>query len=402
MAGAMIRYAKARSLEAVDSAPRAPVRLVRSQSRKLTRSLTAETEPGPMATEEEVEQELQQDVEDQLPPALGEDIRAWSHSRVAIYALWNQGDVSAKLRQLNHIISRLHILEANVTNSPNRGSELWTVLHTLHRVHLEFGAARGFGRRIMGCFDADVRRTIRDHFIDGNNIVNNSPWTRIGNQHVKDYMAHLRSLSARDPDFKQYECNTVVQGLDLLRKYDHSLTHISNEARRRSNHNEMDDLQELIEKKVLGSKGCSWWAQGPLCRAFAIGIKDLLVKKDYKALTFVFASAGACVVPHLDEELEEGSEPFWWVSPFLTLAGPHIAKFAGDSESVREFGRGLKLVQDQTLPRFLGQLSELRSVLEGWIDMTTQLKTALLGAAVAMGPVIARRYLVDAYCCCAV
>lgn len=280
-----------------------------------------------------------------------------------------------------------------MTTTAQRMSDFWGVVHALHRIRLEFGAEEGFLRRLMVAFDSEVRTAIGGNFLDGNRQMNHAPWTSVGFRHVKEYVHHLQSISDEDPVLQsEYGCDTIIAAVEELRKYDHSLGSIKGTAGDLSEE-QVQRLRKVVEKKVLGEpKGTAWWSGGPLCRAFAIGVKDLFVLKDYKALTFVITAAQGVELRDVGQDGDANLEPLWWLNPWMPLAGPHVVKFAGDSDSVREFGKGLQMVQDQVLPRFLGQLVLLRSELMTSLNLAAQVKASLLGGFMAAGPLLFRHF----------
>jgi len=295
-----------------------------------------------------------------------------------MFAARHKAKLKAEIHMLDHVISRLEAYISLIDqmalqgDSPHVPCGVWVLPSILCRIHHEFKSAHPFIREVIACLDADVRQTVGDVVPEWGKPDSQASWSDVGARMEALWLEGLaRHSSTRHrfrPDGGQDGFDSLAGALETLRRL--SGKKKFNNQISRSNEWDAQSLRSAIEQPLMASnKGMEWWDKCSIARAFAIGLADLWKKEDYKAIIYILWEAERLHVGRTGpDQAYDRHVPFAWATAPVKLAGPHLGKFGGDSDSYATFAGRLNEVRDVTLPLFVSELRRYRAATQEKVD----------------------------------
>lgn len=276
-----------------------------------------------------------------------------------------------KISELAHVLERLQTYaktSQDTTTNPSSGgmSGIWAIVHVLAQIHLEFRDSTPFVTQILGCLDQDVRDAVGSVVNDRDGAQTHTVWSERGLELESMLLNHLAA-------FNSDEGGVGGGALEALRGNTRRLRHsVSMVKTASSAADEEDQMKKRVKTHLLDMRTKPWWVDGAFSRAFCIGLKDLWKAEDYKALLYIMRKADQIRGHSVPQE------PFGWTFRMVTLAGPHLRKFGGDSDSFMYLGDRLLEVVVSVLPHFLAKLKKLKAVIDNDLERVHQCHLQIL------------------------
>lgn len=283
------------------------------------------------------------------------------------WQLYNRYVYVEKISELSHVLERLQTYaktSQETTTNPSSGgmSGIWAIVHVLAQIHLEFRDSTPLTTQILGCLDQDVRDAVGSVVNDRDGMQTHTVWAERGLELESLLLSHLAA-------FNTDEGRQLESLRDNTRRLRVSVTMSKTLS---CAQDEEEQMKKRVKTHLLDMRSKPWWVEGAFSRAFCIGLKDLWKAEDYKALLYIMRKA---------EQIRGHSvpqEPFGWTFRMVTLAGPHLRKFGGDSDSFMYLGDRLLEVVVSVLPHFLQKLKKLKAVIDNDLERVHQCHLQIL------------------------
>jgi len=317
------------------------------------------------------------------------------HLCMSCCTLWNRERKMEEVQLLGYLISRFEFHARTFqlsTFSASRDTEIsgpWQVLHVLHQMHNEFRLAPEFLQDLMRYFERDVEWMMGPIIDEAKYGTCHAPWTERGKRLMSLFVEHLAEMNSDVHGLPRAlgesgVLSTMVEALEVLRAESGQKKVAIRTSVWPEEH--VAELKVAVRKRMLKANSSNeWFQKGLLPRAFAIGLADLWKLEDYKALSYILKQAIRIRGPS-PSKAEEAI--FGWVHIPITLAGPHLAKFAGDSDSIAEFTARLFVIRDVALPAFSLQLVRMKAIMDVQISQVTLFMIKMLASVVVVAGLI--------------
>lgn len=272
-------------------------------------------------------------------------------------AIWDRHWHISRAEMLEHVSRRLewHVqqMQSRALGGSNgeHVSGVWIVPAVLNQMHHEFKDSDPFVRNVAGLIDRCVQDVIGDR-IDDSGGVFHAPWTSQGASVMETYMDYLAQLGEDNKGGP-----SVYRALQKIRRAGDGDEDVIEDV---------EASETFVKEKLFppgGPKAKPEWG-GFFTRPFQIGVVALFKRKDYKTLVQIIRgakfyrdhikqneAAQAAQDECVDAEgVHSNGQAFYWTEDVISLAGMHLSKFDGDSDTHFILTRRLNKVMDHTLP----------------------------------------------------
>eukprot|EP00441_Pelagodinium_beii_P037515 CAMPEP_0197628820 /NCGR_PEP_ID=MMETSP1338-20131121/6956_1 /TAXON_ID=43686 ORGANISM="Pelagodinium beii, Strain RCC1491" /NCGR_SAMPLE_ID=MMETSP1338 /ASSEMBLY_ACC=CAM_ASM_000754 /LENGTH=357 /DNA_ID=CAMNT_0043199821 /DNA_START=64 /DNA_END=1134 /DNA_ORIENTATION=- len=306
------------------------------------------------------------------------------YAKNLLFAAFDKSHLQEQIVEVQHLESRLqsYVHLGNrmwMFREETTPQGMWQQVCLLSKISMEFQNSSDWGTLILKKLEDDVKESAGDTIRELRYADNHMPWTARGLEMERLFIAHHAEVAEQTegiPEWvKPHSSRTAANVQDALEEVRSVKKKVSD--REGLDEERTKELKAILKKICLNpGKNQPFWPGSSVWRAFSVGMADLWVAEDYKAILYFYRQ---CAEARKTLEIDQANDAiFGWSVRMSKLIGPHLYKFKGDSDTVLETTYRMQELTTSVIPHFCQRLNSLQNVVSGQLNRVEGFHNAVL------------------------